>query len=69
MYDNRYINRYYRYRYTPSVGVVTRAIQANTLEKVFGVAVGANEVPEPKPGPGGLLMCCETLGVDPKRSV
>lgn len=31
--------------------------------------MGANEVPEPKPKPGGLLMCCKKLGAEPKCSV
>ena len=33
------------------------------------VALGADEVPQAKPHPDGLLACCQQLGVEPSASV
>jgi phosphoglycolate phosphatase-like HAD superfamily hydrolase len=55
---------------------VRAVVSANMLDEkpgerigLFGIVRGADEVPAAKPAPDGLLVCCETLGVDPACSV
>ena len=55
---------------------VLNVMAANELDEVpgqrmglFGVALGADDVPAAKPAADGLLQCCEALGVAPELSV
>lgn len=42
---------------------VSAVMKANKLGELFRVSLGADEVLEAKPLPGGLVQCCEALGV------
>jgi len=55
---------------------VRAVMRANEIDEepavrvsLFGVALGADEVPAAKPAPDGLLLCCERLCVSPEASV
>mmetsp|Transcript_17766 Transcript_17766/g.26817 ORF Transcript_17766/g.26817 Transcript_17766/m.26817 type:complete len:271 (+) Transcript_17766:62-874(+) len=53
-----------------SVGAYARAvIQANGQWDSFEAMWGVDELPAPKPAPGGLLKCCRDLQCDPTTSV
>lgn len=44
-------------------GAYVRAVlKAHGYEELFKVQLGADEVPRAKPGPDGLLKCCQPLG-------
>ena len=50
-------------------GAYVRAVlQAHRWSEKFQTQLGADDVQEPKPAAQGLLQCCESLGVDPKRA-
>mmetsp|Transcript_43416 Transcript_43416/g.71930 ORF Transcript_43416/g.71930 Transcript_43416/m.71930 type:complete len:278 (+) Transcript_43416:59-892(+) len=48
---------------------VRDALHANGLSPFFEVQSGADEVPAPKPSPQGILQCCSTMGVDPRKCI
>ena len=48
---------------------VEAVLKVNDLTQDFGVALGADEVPKPKPMADGLLQCCSTLSLEPKVCV
>ena len=51
-------------------GAYVRAVcKVNEVRDLFGVMKGADEVPEAKPGGGGLLMCSEILDVEPSNCI
>jgi HAD superfamily hydrolase (TIGR01549 family) len=43
-------------------------LAATELEAFFDVVLGGDRVPRSKPAPDGLLMVCDTLGVEPKHA-
>ena len=51
--------------------MAANSLDAKDGERValFGVALGADEVPKPKPNADGLLLCCDRLGATPGESV
>ena len=48
---------------------VHSVLRVNGFTDDFKVALGADEVPMPKPHPDGLLQCCYELKMDPKFCV
>ncbi len=48
---------------------VDAVVNVNQIRDLFGVKKGADEVPEAKPGGGGLLMCSEVLGVEASKCI
>eukprot|EP00435_Cladocopium_sp_Y103_P042698 s1364_g11.t2 len=51
-------------------GAYVRAVLAtHGWAETFQTKLGADEVPEAKPAPGGLLKCCEILALRPDRCV
>lgn len=52
-----------------STNYVKNVLTVNKLEATFSVALGANDVPAPKPSGDGLLLCCETIDVLPQHCI
>jgi len=51
-------------------GAYVRAVLAtHGWAETFRTKLGADEVPEAKPAPGGLLKCCEFLALRPDHCV
>lgn len=51
-----------------AAGEYARAVvRANGFDDTFGVVLGADDVPAPKPAPDGLFAAAEALGVEPGR--
>ncbi|CAJ1438296.1 unnamed protein product, partial [Effrenium voratum] len=51
-------------------GAYVRAVlAAHSLSSHFKCQLGADDVDEAKPNPGGLLRCCRLLGADPSECV
>ena len=48
---------------------VKAVIDVNKLSPYFDIALGADEVPHPKPKPDGLWHLCKELNLDPKQSI
>eukprot|EP00978_Attheya_sp_CCMP212_P022453 scaffold67009_cov42-Attheya_sp.AAC.3 len=51
---------------TSSTTTVTRRVG---IYERFGSIRGADNVPQPKPAPDGLYVCCADMGVDPKKCI
>ena len=49
--------------------VVRAILEREGIAAAFGVLVGREDVRLPKPAPGGLLLACERLGVEPREAV
>lgn len=52
-----------------STNYVKNVLQVNNLDGWFEVALGANDVPAPKPASDGLKKCCEILNVSTSHCV
>ncbi|RYY84489.1 HAD family hydrolase [archaeon] len=48
---------------------VQRVIHVNNIDSMFGIALGADKVPQAKPFPHGLLYIAENLHIHPTRCV
>lgn len=48
---------------------VQEVLRANSVYSMFSVALGADQVPAPKPHPDGLLAICEKLDLHPSQCV
>ena len=48
---------------------VQAVVDVNGIRDIFRVVKGADEVPEAKPGGGGLLQCSEIIGVEPSKCI
>jgi HAD superfamily hydrolase (TIGR01509 family) len=48
---------------------VHNVLRVNSISSAFDVEYGADEVPEPKPSPAGLLYCCTQCGVEPTSCI
>ena len=48
---------------------VEAVLKVSNLMQDFDVALGADQVPKPKPMPDGLLQCCSVLDLDPKACI
>ena len=44
-------------------------VKENGLSPYMSVALGADEVPEPKPSPKGLLQCLEMVKIPPENAI
>lgn len=48
---------------------VQAVLRANNVDAMFSVALGADQVPAPKPHPDGLLAICQQLNLHPSQCV
>lgn len=51
------------------VAYAEAVLRAHGVREAFGSVHGADDAPEPKPRPGGLLLCASELGVPPRACV